>query len=84
MSVEQAKAFIERMKTDATFRDRINSIDETAAKLHQITAEGYDCSQEDIYLITSELSDIAVGFISGGVCYENYITQDKITHWHSC
>jgi predicted ribosomally synthesized peptide with nif11-like leader len=48
MSVEHAKAFIERMKTDDAFRERVMAIEDAAGRIACIRGEGYDCTVEEI------------------------------------
>ncbi|NTU52272.1 MAG: Nif11-like leader peptide family natural product precursor [Chlorobiaceae bacterium] len=48
MSVEQAKAFIERMKTDEAFREKVMSIEDAAGRIACIRSEGYDCTEQEI------------------------------------
>ncbi|KAA6232572.1 Nif11-like leader peptide family natural product precursor [Chlorobium phaeovibrioides] len=48
MSVEQAKAFIEKMKTDEAFREKIMTIKSLKDRLSAIHAAGYDCAAEEI------------------------------------
>ena len=42
MSVEQAKAFIEKMNTDEAFRARVLAVEDVAARVELINAEGFD------------------------------------------
>ena len=48
MSVEQAKAFIERMKTDEAFREKVLAIEDAAGRIACIQGEGFDCTAEEI------------------------------------
>ena len=48
MSVEQAKAFIERMKSDEAFREKVMAIEDAAGRLACIQGEGFDCEAEEI------------------------------------
>lgn len=48
MSAEQAKAFIERMKTDKEFHDTIMAIEDKAKRLEAIKAAGYELDYDDI------------------------------------
>jgi len=49
MSIEQAKAFIEKMKTDKAFREQIMAIETLEDRLKAIGAAGYDCTLGHIY-----------------------------------
>ncbi|NTU68896.1 MAG: Nif11-like leader peptide family natural product precursor [Chlorobiaceae bacterium] len=48
MSVEQAKAFIEKMKTDEAFREKIMAIETPEERLKAIKEAGYDCSADEV------------------------------------
>ena len=48
MSVEQAKAFIERMKTDDAFREKVMAIEDAAGRIACIQNEGYACTEQEI------------------------------------
>lgn len=48
MSLEEAKAFIERMTEDEAFRERIIAIDDFDGRMAVITAEGFDCTADEI------------------------------------
>ena len=48
MSVEQARAFITRMKSDIAFKKRVISFDNVHAKIEFINSEGFLCTEKDI------------------------------------
>ena len=48
MSVEQAKAFIERMKTDDAFREKVRAIKDAAGRIACIRGAGFECTEEEI------------------------------------
>ena len=48
MSEQAAQAFIARMKTDEVFRDKAMAVDDTAARMELIRAEGFDCTADEI------------------------------------
>lgn len=50
MSVEQAKALIEKMKSDVSFRERVLAIQDVGARIELINREGFDCKVDDIQL----------------------------------
>jgi predicted ribosomally synthesized peptide with nif11-like leader len=50
MSVEQAKAFIKRMKSDIAFKKRVISLENIEAKIEFINSEGFICTEEEINL----------------------------------
>jgi len=59
MSVEQAKAFIERMKVDKVFSDRINVLEDAGAKIEAANNEGFDFIHEDMEVIAEEFANAA-------------------------
>mgnify|MGYP006291018715 CR=1 FL=1 len=61
MSVEQAKAFIERMKTDEAFREKVMSIEDAASRIACIQGEGFDCTAEEINEVSQEDSSQLAG-----------------------
>lgn len=48
MSNESAKAFIERMKADKEFANKIAAIKDPKERIRQIKAEGFDFSIEEL------------------------------------
>ena len=61
MSAEQAKAFIERMKTDEAFREKVLAIEEASGRIACIQSEGYDCSPEEVNDVIQDVSGVAAG-----------------------
>ncbi|MEI7824284.1 MAG: Nif11-like leader peptide family natural product precursor [Chlorobiaceae bacterium] len=68
MSVEQAKVFIEKMKSDAAFRNRVYAIEDVAGRLAFINNEGFACTAEEIQEVKAslELSDEQLDAVAGG------------------
>ena len=66
MSIESAKAFIERLKTDEDFRQRVQDAEDREARRALAKAEGFDFGEEDIKSASEELSDDDLDFIAGG------------------
>ena len=65
MSVDQAKAFLEKMKTDEPFRARVMAEEDVAARMALIAAEGFDCSAEEIGAL-QELGEAELSGVVGG------------------
>jgi predicted ribosomally synthesized peptide with nif11-like leader len=65
MSAEQAKAFIEKMKSDEAFRARVMAAEDVDARMALITAEGFDCSAAEIGAL-QELADLDLSAVVGG------------------
>ena len=65
MSKEAAKAFVEKMKSDEAFRDRMLAEEDVDARMALIGAEGFDCSAEEIGAL-QELGDAELDGVAGG------------------
>lgn len=65
MSIESAKAYIERLKTDEEFRDRLKSAEDREARLALVKAEGFDFNVEDLSVVTGEMSEEELDGVSG-------------------
>ena len=66
MSEDQAKAFVEKMKSDEVFRAKVMAEEDAEARMALIGAEGFDCSAEEIALL-QELGDAELsGAVGGG------------------
>ena len=48
MVIEHAKGFVERMKSDKAFRERIMEIEDTKARINAIRIEGYCFTEKQI------------------------------------
>jgi len=66
MSIESAKAFIERMKTDEDFPKKVLECEDSESRMAAIKCAGYDCTQEEINNVISSLSDEDLGQVCGG------------------
>lgn len=66
MSQEQAKACIEKMKTDEAFRAKVLAVEKVAARMQLINAEGFACSAEEIEAVSAELMDADLARVAGG------------------
>jgi len=74
MSEDQAKAFVEKMKSDEAFRAKVMAEEDVEARMALIVAEGFDCSAEEIGAL-QELGDAELdGVAGGGWC-------DSVTCW---
>ena len=67
MSVESAKAYIEKVKTDEEFRNKIAATTDKEERAAILKAEGFDFTEEDVNAISSdELSDEELDKVAGG------------------
>ncbi len=67
MSTDDARACVERMKSDVEFRTRVLSATEPAARTQVINAEGFACAAEDVETMLAELTDADMDSVSGGM-----------------
>lgn len=64
-TIESARAYIERIKTDSEFRDRVKTAEDKAARIALVNAEGFDFDLEDIAAATAELPEDELGHVLG-------------------
>ncbi len=67
MSLDQARLFIEKMKSDEAFAKRVMAIEDVAGRLACIQSEGFDCSETEIKEVSGELDDAQLDGVDGGV-----------------
>lgn len=81
MSIESAKAFVERMKSDQEFATKLNkfkTLEELQGFLRQT---GYDFTKEEFNQVSGELQDRDLDSVNGGAfptSVNNQIT-DSVT-----
>ncbi len=68
MSIESAKAFFEKMKTDEDFRKECSEQSSPEDRMKFAKENGFDFSKEDIEQVKSELSDEELEGAAGGGC----------------
>ncbi|MCP4138700.1 MAG: Nif11-like leader peptide family natural product precursor, partial [Chloroflexi bacterium] len=66
MSVESAKSFLERMKTDEDFRKECSDKSSPEDRMIFLKESGFDFSKEDIEKVKSEMSEEELGSVAGG------------------
>jgi predicted ribosomally synthesized peptide with nif11-like leader len=57
MSIESAKAFIERMKTDSEFASKLTACVDAQARMRLVEAAGFDFTAEEMDATKRELTD---------------------------
>ena len=67
MSFEQTKAFIEKMKSDEAFRNKVMAVEDVEERIVMIKNEGFDCSAEEFRQLQAELKDIEQGKARCGI-----------------
>ncbi len=74
MSLDSARAFIERMKSDEAFRGDVMAIEDVAGRLALIRSEGFSCTEAEIKEVSAELSDEEMDEAAGGSrCFTDYL-----------
>lgn len=66
MSIESAKAFIDRMKTDDEFNKRVSTAKDKEARMALVKEQGFDFDAEDIQEVSAELNEHDLDQIAGG------------------
>ena len=57
MSIESAKTYVERMKTDEEFRKKVLSIEDAGKRMKFVKMQGFDFSANEIKGVLAELED---------------------------
>jgi predicted ribosomally synthesized peptide with nif11-like leader len=58
MSIESAKAYMERMRTDPTFRSRVNECEDPAANWTYLRENGFDFTVDEFKLAQKEVFEL--------------------------
>lgn len=66
MSMESAKAFIEKMKTDEDFRNKVNEYKDNENRKAFLMKEGFTFTEKDIKALKTELTEDELQRISAG------------------
>ena len=66
MSMESAKAFMERMTNDEEFAAKILACKDANQRLLTAQAEGFDFTAEEVNWVRNELSDADLDMVAGG------------------
>jgi predicted ribosomally synthesized peptide with nif11-like leader len=66
MSIESAKAFLEKVKNDEDFRKSVGEIATTEQRMEFVKEAGFDFTKEEIEKLSSEVSDKQLDVVSGG------------------
>ncbi len=69
MSIESVKAFLEKMKTDKAFFDKVSACKDAAERMELVKAEGFDFTADELEKVKTELSTEDLEGISGGICF---------------
>ena len=66
MSIESAKAFVEKMKTDQDFAKKVNTCKDSDARHSLVKSAGFDFTAEELKKVKSELSESDLDSVAGG------------------
>ncbi len=66
MSIESAKAFLERVKDDEDFRKELEEQASAEERIKFAKAQGFDFTKEEIDSLKDELSDDQMDAVAGG------------------
>jgi predicted ribosomally synthesized peptide with nif11-like leader len=73
MSVESAKAFIERVKNDEDFKKKVFEIKEKQERKDLVKAEGFDFTADELKEASGgELSEDELDSVAGGLMCFNF------------
>jgi len=72
VSVESAKAFVEKMKKDAEFAKKVTECKGKEAREAFVKEAGFVFTAEDLKASTSELTDEELEAVAGGNSYHDY------------
>jgi predicted ribosomally synthesized peptide with nif11-like leader len=68
MSLEQLKAFLEKVKADTSLQERLKSDSDADAVVAIATEAGFSISSDDLKNAQSELSEEELEDVAGGKC----------------
>ena len=66
MSIESAKAFIERMKTDEAFAKQVESQKDKEERMKFVSEQGFNFSEQEVQQVAKEFSDDDLEKVVGG------------------
>ena len=69
MSIESAKAFLERIKNDEDFRNSVGEIGTAEERVEYVKNAGFDFTKEEIATLKEELSDKELDLVAGGMLH---------------
>ena len=66
MSIEAAKAFLEKIKNDEDFRISVGKIGTVEERMEYVKGAGFDFTKDEIATLKDELSDDDLDAVAGG------------------
>ena len=81
MSLEQARKFIERMKTDKASWAKVMTEEDVAGRLRIAKVAGYDFTQEEIKNVSAELDESDRDYV---ISLHSRCNCEDCDHWSRC
>jgi predicted ribosomally synthesized peptide with nif11-like leader len=66
MSIESAKAFLEKIQSDEEFKNKIGAMESKEERIEFIKGKGFDFTEEEFSQVRKELSPEALDQAAGG------------------
>lgn len=76
MSLESAKMFIEKMRIDREFAEKVRDCNDSAARWEFVKEAGFDFTAEEIQKVQMELTDEELDMVAGGTWSNGTIIQN--------
>lgn len=78
MSQQQAKAVVDKLKTDVAFRAKVMAEADVAERLKIINAAGFNCTVQELKAASQELDDDELNGVAGGWCIVHGISCPEL------
>ncbi|WP_028307983.1 Nif11-like leader peptide family natural product precursor [Desulfitibacter alkalitolerans] len=78
MSVESAKKFLEKMKTDEDFNQKVKGCVDAEERMAFVKEAGFDFTMEEIKEVSENLSDDDLDAVAGGMCLTDWCSRGAI------
>lgn len=73
----ELKRFLEQLRTDEKFRQKIRSVKDREEKFKVIKEKGFDFSPEEVFLFRQELSDEDLEALCDSISWQNILWAMK-------
>jgi len=82
MSIESAKAFLERVRNDEDFRKELEGMSSVEERTKFVKAQGFDFTEKELDEVTADLGEDQLEGVSGGKATQLSLSgvQDKYLH----
>lgn len=82
MSIESAKAFLEKVRNDEDFRKELEEQASAEARMEVAKAQGFDFTEKELDEVTADLGEDQLEGVSGGKATQLSLggVQDKYLH----